>query len=112
MKGMMRFIRRGKLNLRYIKPFEVLQRVREVAYELDLLLGLLGIHLVFHVSMLKKYHADGSYIIQWVSVLLDQNLEFEEEHVAIVDRHVRKLRSKEIVLVKVQWRHRSVDEAT
>ncbi|XP_060202670.1 uncharacterized protein LOC132631087 [Lycium barbarum] len=26
--------------------------------------GLSGVHLVFHVSMLKKYHSDGSYIIQ------------------------------------------------
>ncbi|KAJ8573996.1 hypothetical protein K7X08_010507 [Anisodus acutangulus] len=91
----------GKLSLRYIKPFEILQRVGEVAYELVLPPGISGIHLVFHISMPKKYHVDGSYIIQWDSMLLDQNLRFEEEPVAILDGHVRKLRSKEIVFVKV-----------
>ncbi|XP_059301808.1 uncharacterized protein LOC132053714 [Lycium ferocissimum] len=35
-----------------------------------------------------------------------------EETVAILDRQVRKLRSKEIALVKVQWKHRPVEEPT
>ena len=43
-------------------------------------------HPVFHVSMLKRYHGDGNYIIHWDSVLLDENLTYEEEPVAIIDR--------------------------
>ena len=54
----------------------MLKRVEEVAYELALPPGLSGVHLVFHVSMLKKYHGDGNYIISWDSVLLDDNLSF------------------------------------
>ncbi|XP_059285165.1 uncharacterized protein LOC132038528 [Lycium ferocissimum] len=42
-------------------------------------------------------------------VLLDENL---EEPVAILDREVRKLRSKEIATVKVQWKNRPVKQAT
>ncbi|KAK4359671.1 hypothetical protein RND71_021900 [Anisodus tanguticus] len=95
MKGVTRFGKRGKLSLRYIRPFEILQRVWEVAYELTLPPGLSDVHPISHVSMLKKYRDDGSYIIQWDSVLLDQNLEFEEEPMAILDSQVRKLRSKE-----------------
>ena len=52
--------------------------------------------------MLKKYHQGGDHVIQWDSVLLDQNLTFEEEPITILDSQVRKLRSKEIASVKVQ----------
>ena len=105
MKGVMRFCKRGKFSLRYIGPFEDLKRVGEVAYELALPLGLSGVHLVFNVSMLKRYHGDGNYIIRWDSVLLDKNLSYEEESVAILDREVRKLRSREIASIKVQWKN-------
>ena len=102
MKGVMRFGKRGKLSPRYIGPFEVLKRVGEVAYELVLPPGLSGVHPVFHVSMLKRYHGDGNYIIRWDSVLLDENLSYEEEPVAILDREICKLRSREIASIKVQ----------
>ncbi|WMV41311.1 hypothetical protein MTR67_034696 [Solanum verrucosum] len=46
------------------------------------------------------------------SVLLDENLSYEEESVAILDREVRKLRSKEIASIKVQWKNRLVEEST
>ncbi|XP_055814500.1 uncharacterized protein LOC129884182 [Solanum dulcamara] len=112
MKGVMQFRKKGKLNSQFVGPFEVLRHVDEVACELAFPSGLAGVHPIFHVSMLKKYYSDGSYIIQWDSILLDQNLSFEEEPVAIIDRQVRKLRSKEIASVKVQWKHRPIEEAT
>ncbi|WMV13119.1 hypothetical protein MTR67_006504 [Solanum verrucosum] len=112
MKGVMRFGKRGKLSSRYIGPFEVLKRVGEVAYELALSPGVSRVHTVFHVSMLKKYHSNGNYIIHWDSVLLDKNLSYGEEPVAILDREVRKLRSKEIASIKVQWKNRPVEEST
>ena len=58
MKGVMRFGKRGKLSPRYIGPFEVLKGVGEVVYELALPPGLSGVHPVFHVSMLKRYHGE------------------------------------------------------
>ena len=110
--GVMRFGKRGKLSPRYIGPFEVLKRVGDVAYELALPPGLSGVNPVFHVFMLKKYHGDGKYIIRWDSILLDDNLSYEEEPIAILDREVRKLRSKEIASIKVQWKDRPVEEST
>jgi len=62
--------------------------------------------------MLEKYHGDGNYIIRWDSVLLDENLSYEEDPVAILDREVHKLRSKEIASIKVQWKNRYVEEST
>ena len=39
-------------------------------------------------------------------------MSYEEELVAILDREVRKLRSKEIASIKVQWKNRLVEEST
>ena len=69
-------------------------------------------HPIFHVSMLKRYHGDGNYIIRWDSVLLDKNLSYVEEPVAILDREIRKLISREIASIKVQWKNRPVEEST
>ena len=112
MKGVMRFGKKGKLSLRFIGPFEILSRVGEVAYKLALPPSLSAIHPIFHVSMLRKYISDESYVISLDSVELGPDLTYEEEPIAILDRQIRKLRTKELVLVKVQWKHRSVREAT
>ena len=47
MKGVMRFGRKGKLSPRYVGPYEILQRVGEVAYELALLAELSSVHQSF-----------------------------------------------------------------
>ena len=112
MKGVMRFDKRGKHSSRYIGPFNVLKRVGEVEYELSLPPGLSGVHLVFHMSMLKKYNGDGNNIIRWDSILLDENMSYEEEPIAILDREIRKLRSREIASIKVQWMNRPVEKST
>nr|GFB38336.1 reverse transcriptase domain-containing protein [Tanacetum cinerariifolium] len=57
-KGVVRFGKRGKLNPRYVGPFKVLERIGDVAYKLDLPKELSRVHSTFHVSNLKKCHAD------------------------------------------------------
>ena len=102
-KGVFRFGKKGKLALRYIGPFEILQRVGEVAYQLALPPQLFGIHDVFHVSLLRKYEPDVSHILDW------QELNLPRE---ILDVQERVLRNKVIPLVKVLWEHHGVEEAT
>jgi hypothetical protein len=49
-RGLHRFKVKGKLSPSYIGPFQILQRVGEVAYRLDLLEQLSDVHDVFHIS--------------------------------------------------------------
>ena len=112
MKGVMRFGKKGKLSPRYIGPFEILERIGAVAYRLALPPELSMVHPVFHVSMLRKYMPDPSHVIMPQTIQLDENLSYVEEPIAIVDRQVKKLRSKEVPSVKVIWRNHSREEAT
>ena len=101
MKGVMRFGKKGKLVPRYIGPFEIRSRVGEVAYRFVLLPELSRIHPVVHVLMLRKYIADPLHVLQPQPVELNKDLTYEEYLVAIVDRQVRQLRTKDITMVKV-----------
>ncbi|XP_070045150.1 uncharacterized protein [Nicotiana tomentosiformis] len=100
MKSVMRFGKKGKLSPRYIRPFEILERIGEVAYKLALPPSLAAIHLVFHVSMLWKYHGDPSHVFDFSSVQLDKDLSYVEDQVAVLDHQVQKLRSKDIASMK------------
>ncbi|GKC60792.1 putative reverse transcriptase domain-containing protein [Tanacetum coccineum] len=62
-KGIFRFGKRGKLNLRYIGPFKILEWIGLVAYRLELSKELSNVHNTFHVSNLKKCLSDESLII-------------------------------------------------
>ena len=54
-RGVVKFDKWEKLSPMYIKPFNVLERVGTVAYQLALPPRLSSVHAVFHVSMLRKY---------------------------------------------------------
>lgn len=63
------------------------------------------IHLVFHVSMLRKFLGDLSSIVPLHDVNIEDDLSYEELQVEILDRQVKKLRTKEVTSVKVLWRN-------
>ncbi|GJU95818.1 putative reverse transcriptase domain-containing protein [Tanacetum coccineum] len=76
-KGVVRFGKRGKLNPRYVGPFKVLEKVREVAYKLELPEELSRVHNTFHVSNLKKCHADTQLAVPLDGLnILDDKLHF------------------------------------
>ena len=111
-KGILRFGKRGKLSPRYIGPYEIVDKVGEVAYRLKLQSELANIHDVFNVSMLRKYIADPSHILKEQPIQLKKNLTYEEHPVEILDRRDQVLRNKVIPLVKVLWRNHGEKEAT
>jgi hypothetical protein len=53
-RGLRRFKVKGKLSPHFIGPFQILQRVGEVAYRLDLPEQLSDVHDVFHILQLKR----------------------------------------------------------
>nr|XP_009605310.1 uncharacterized protein LOC104099881 [Nicotiana tomentosiformis] len=109
-KGVMQFKKKEEFSPRFIGSFEILERVGEVAYKLEFSPSLAWVHLVFHVSMLRKYHEDRSYVLDFSTMQLDENLTYEEEPVTILDRQVRKTRYKSFSFVKDYWKMSQGDE--
>ncbi|XP_020254273.1 uncharacterized protein LOC109831353 [Asparagus officinalis] len=111
-RGTIRFERRGKLSPRYVGPFDVLERVGEVAYRLALPPALAGVHNVFHVSRLRKYFGDPSDVVDFSEIEVRSGLTYEKQPVAILDRREKTLRNKIVSLVRVMWYPDSPGEST
>ena len=64
-REVVRFGKHGKLSPRFIRPFEILERIGSVAYRLALPPSMSGVHEVFHVSMLRKYTPNPAHVVDW-----------------------------------------------
>jgi hypothetical protein len=111
MRGVMRFGKKGKLSPRFIRLFEITQKVGKLAYRIALPPDLIGTHDVFHVSMLRKYIAIPDVIVEYESLEIQEGLTYVEELVRIVDKE-QVLRTKTILIVKVLWRNHGMEEAS
>ena len=74
-------------------------------YRLALSLGLLGVHAVFHVSILRNYTPDPTHVVDWGELIVDADGTFKEGPVRIMDSRYQVLRRKTMRLVKVLWKH-------
>nr|GEY27362.1 putative reverse transcriptase domain-containing protein [Tanacetum cinerariifolium] len=110
--GVVRFGKRGKLNPRYVGPFKVLERVGDVAYKIDLPEELSRVNHTFHVSNLKKCHADEPLAVLLDELHVDDKLHFVEEPMEIMDRKFKRLKRSRIPLVKVKWNSKQGPEFT
>ena len=98
--------------LRFIGPFEILERIGTVAYRLALPPSMIGVHEVFHVSMLQEYTPDPAHVVDWGQIEVDTDGTFEEGPGCIVCSRDQVLRRKTMRLVRVLWRHCGVEEST
>ena len=103
---------RYKLSPRFIGHLDILDKVGTVAYRLALPPSLADSHTVFHISMLRNYVSDPSHILKYDTIALQKDLSYEERPVSILDRGMKELRSKSILIVKVLWSNSSEREAT
>ncbi|XP_073121613.1 uncharacterized protein [Henckelia pumila] len=71
-----------------------------------------SIHDVLYVSLLRRYVADDSHILQPSEVHLDTDLTYVERPLRILDHKVKMLRTKAIPLVLVQWQRQRTEEVT
>nr|GEU69067.1 hypothetical protein [Tanacetum cinerariifolium] len=102
-KGVVCFGKKSKLALRYVGPFEILERICLVACRLSLLEELNSVHDTFHVLNLKRYLADANLHVPLDEIKVDKTLCFVEEPVEIMDLEIKKLQHRKIALVKVRW---------
>lgn len=80
-----------------------MERIGEVAYRVALPPLLANLHDVFHVSQLRRYIVDPSYVVQVDDVQVRDNLTIETSPTRIEDRELKQLCGREISLVKVAW---------
>ncbi|XP_072060257.1 uncharacterized protein [Arachis hypogaea] len=83
-----------------------------MAYQVALSPHLSNLHDVFHVSQLRKCTSDAAHVLEPESIELRENLTFQVTIVRIDDTSVKKLREKEVQLVKVVWERAGVKEHT
>lgn len=99
-----------KLTSRYYGPFRVMQRIGKVAYRLQLLEGV-RIHLVFHVSQLKK-HCGTNAIPSADLPLVSKDGKIKTEPVQVLE--TRALPRNKLLVTQwlIQWVNLPLDNAS
>ncbi|GKC73719.1 putative reverse transcriptase domain-containing protein, partial [Tanacetum coccineum] len=100
--------KKRKVAPRFVGPFDIIKKVRPVAYRLDLPEELNGVHDTFHMSNLKKCLADPTMKVPLDEIRVDAKLNFVEEPMEILEREFKKLKHSRIAVVKVGGIHNVV----
>ena len=70
------------------------------------------IHDVFHVSILRRYRSNPTHVLKDQEVEILENLSYVEEPFKIIGYKIKKLRNRDIPLVKVLKKNHTVKAAT
>jgi hypothetical protein len=86
--------------------------VGSLTYRLQLPDSMVGVHPVFHVSMLRKFLRDPDHQIEMEPIAVQQDLTLDCRPVRNFESSERVLRRRSIKYVKVLWTNQSEHEAT
>jgi hypothetical protein len=90
-KGVQRFGVKGKLALRYIAPYEIIEVCGPVAYRIGLPERFSAVHNVFHVTQLKKgVPVPKNEVITEANAWIEPDFSLIEHPMRVVDRKERK----------------------
>lgn len=96
MKGHTRFGTNGKLAPRYIEPYEVIEKLSLVVYQVALPPDMEHMHNIFHISMLRESILDSQQVIKPTQILMSNDYTYTERPIQIISRRIMKLRNKDI----------------
>ncbi|KAJ4750063.1 polyprotein [Rhynchospora pubera] len=99
-----------KLSMKYYGPFEIIEKIGEVAYKLKLPDGS-SIHAVFHVSQLKPRIDDSQAITPGLPIT-DGKLDVVSEPEKILERKLVKRGNAAAMQVLIKWVNQSEEDAT
>jgi hypothetical protein len=61
---------------------------------------------------LKKYSPDAEHVLRKEPLQLQPDLSYVEKLVKVIERSVKELRNKKILMVKTLWEHYGIQDAT
>ena len=111
-RGIFQFRKKGKLDPRFVGPFQINKRVGLVAYKLILPQQLSLVHDVFHVSIIRKCTPNPTWVVDLQDVQIGKNIFYVEEPLQILEVGEHRFGNKVIPSVKVWWQHHGIEEAT
>jgi hypothetical protein len=86
MKGVHRFGIKGKLALRYIGPYPIIDKYGLTSYQVELPSKLSGVHNVFHISQLKGCLKPSTDVVVEDTIPLEPELTYKTYPIKILDQ--------------------------
>jgi hypothetical protein len=91
LRGTVRFHVKGKLAPRYVGPYRICHRIGKLAYKVELSEELTGVHLVFHMSQLRKCLQLPEQEVYTDALDIQDTLEYKEHPIRILAKLRRRL---------------------